>query len=196
MVLNTQNIYFLIKQIYIATFNAVKRQGLTKSNFMTWTGLRQSIPENLRTSTSPNFKVILDLETFQCRNYYSYLMKHVYERPRKWARLGEDFYSGDDQISDVFLLPIRIANEPYVTSFQYKVLNSIFYTNYILYKIGYVSTPNHRLILKISAIPFHRLQFCSFSTQYLKLYNINVISLATVQTITDIVLLNAILDAV
>ena len=34
-----------------------KRQGLTKSNFLTWTGLRQSIPQKLRTSTSPNFKV-------------------------------------------------------------------------------------------------------------------------------------------
>ena len=48
----------------IASFNAVKRQGLTKSNFLTWTGLRQSIPQNLRTSTSPNFKVVLNLETF------------------------------------------------------------------------------------------------------------------------------------
>ena len=91
----------------IASFNAVKRQGLTKSNCLTWTGLRQSIPQNLRTSTLSNFKVVLNLETFQCRYYYSYLIKHVYERPRKWARLSEDFDLGDDQIADVYLLPIK-----------------------------------------------------------------------------------------
>ena len=95
----------------IASFNAVKRQGLTKSNFLTCTGLRQSIPQNLCTSTSPNFKLVLNLETFQCRNYYSYLIKHVYERPRKWARLSEDFDLGDDQISDLYLLPIRVGND-------------------------------------------------------------------------------------
>ena len=89
-------------------------------------------------------------------------IKHVYERPRKWPRLGEDFYSGDDQISDVYLLPIRIANEPYILSFQYKVLNSIFLQNDILNNKGYVSTPNHGLTLKISAITFHRLQFTVF----------------------------------
>ena len=114
----------LFDKTNIASFNAVKRQGLTKSNFLTWTGLRQSIPQNLRTSTSPNFKqfkVVLNLETFQCCDYYSYLIKHVYERPRKWARLGEDFDLGDDQILNVYLLPITVANEPYIRSFQYKV---------------------------------------------------------------------------
>ena len=150
----------------IASFNAVKRQGLTKYNFLTWTGLRQSIPQNLRTSTSPNFKVVLNLETFQCRDYYSYLIKHVYERPRKWARLSEDFDLGDDQISDVYLLPIRVANEPYIRSFQYKVLNSILYTNDILYKIGYVSAPNccfcHETLETLSHILFS----CSFSNSF------------------------------
>lgn len=150
----------------IASFNAVKRQGLTKSNFLTWTGLRQSIPQNLRTSTSPNFKVVLNLETFQCRDYYSYLIKHVYERPRKWARLSEDFDLGDDQISDVYLLPIRVENEPYIRSFQYKVLNSILYTNDILYKIGYVSAPNccfcHETLETLSHILFS----CSFSNSF------------------------------
>ena len=94
----------------------MKRKESTKSDFMTRTGLRQSIPQNLRTATSPNFKVVLDLKTFQCCNYYSYLIKQVYERLRKWARLGEDFDSGDDQIYD--MLPIRVAKKPYIRSFQ------------------------------------------------------------------------------
>ena len=71
------------------------------------------------------------METFQCRDCYSYLIKHVYERPRKWVRLGEDFDLGDDQISDVYLLPIGVANEHYIRSFQYKVLNYFFCTQMI-----------------------------------------------------------------
>ena len=39
-------------------------------------------------------------------------------------------------------MPLRVANEPYLPSFQYKVLNSILYTNELLCKIGYVSNPN------------------------------------------------------
>ena len=61
--------------------------------------------------------------------------KAVKKKKKKWARLDEDFDLGDDQISDVYLLPIlRVANEPGIRSFQYKGLNSILYTNDILYK--------------------------------------------------------------
>ena len=36
-----------------------------------------------------------------------------------------------------FALPHKIAYEPYVKAFQYKILNSILYTNKKLFKIGY-----------------------------------------------------------
>ena len=39
-------------------------------------------------------------------------------------------------------MPLRVANEPYLRSFQYTVLNSISYTNELLCKIGYVSNRN------------------------------------------------------
>jgi len=39
-------------------------------------------------------------------------------------------------------MPLRVANEPYVRSFQYKVLNSILYTNELLCKIGYIYVPS------------------------------------------------------
>ena len=39
--------------------------------------------------------------------------------------------------SVAFTLPHKIANEPYVKAFQYKILNSILYTNTKLFKIGY-----------------------------------------------------------
>ena len=38
----------------IDSFNVLRSQGLTESNFLEWTGLRQSVPLNLRV-TLPNF---------------------------------------------------------------------------------------------------------------------------------------------
>ena len=39
----------------------MKEQGLTNSNFLVWTGLRQSVPSKLRVNIQ-NFKTIIDLE--------------------------------------------------------------------------------------------------------------------------------------
>ena len=36
-----------------------------------------------------------------------------------------------------FALPHKVAHEPYVKAFQYKVLNLILYTNKKLFKIGH-----------------------------------------------------------
>ena len=48
----------------------------------------------------------------------------------------------DKQLSEAFVMPLKVATEPYLRSFQYKVLNSIPYTNELLCKIGYISDPN------------------------------------------------------
>lgn len=67
---------------------------------------------------------------------------------------------------EVFILPVRVANELYLRSFQYKVLNSVLFTNDHLCKIGYVSNPNctfcHQLTETISHILFE----CSFSNSF------------------------------
>ena len=114
----------------IASLNVVRAAGLKSSNFLMWTGLRQSVPLKLRCNV-PNLKVIFDLENFKCRDYYFYLIKKKYEKPSKWRKLKE-----------AFVMPLRVANEPYLRSFRYKVLNSMLYTNELLCKIGYVSNPN------------------------------------------------------
>ena len=44
-----------------------------------------------------------------------------------------------DQINQIFLLPHSVALESYVKAFQYKVINSICYTNTKLCEIGYRS---------------------------------------------------------
>ena len=122
------------------SFRGTKEQGLTNSNFLVWTGLRQSVPSKLRVNIQ-NFKTVIDLENYKCKNYYTHLIKFIYEKPRKWDKLSQEFYLRGDQLSEVYLLPLRVACEPYVRSFQYKVLNYILYTNDCLFKIGYVSNP-------------------------------------------------------
>ena len=75
------------------------------------------------------------MENFKCRNYYSLLIKFKYEKPKKWAKIKEEFNLEDKCISEAFLLPIKVCSEPYLRSFQYsKVLNSILFTNEIFKK--------------------------------------------------------------
>ena len=76
----------------IESFNVVKDAGLKNSNFLVWTGLRQSVPLKLRVY-EPNFENILDcLEKIKCRDYYHLLIKQKYKKkPNKWAKLREEF---------------------------------------------------------------------------------------------------------
>ena len=83
---------------------------------------------NLRV-TLPNFKVVLDLESFKCHDYYGLLIKQKLEKPSEWVMLKKEFSFDDKQVSEAFHLPVRVANEPYLRSFQYKVWNSILFTN-------------------------------------------------------------------
>ena len=45
--------------------------------------------------------------------------------------------SQKNNLENFYLLPHTVTSEPYLKAFQYKVLNSILYTNDKLYKIGY-----------------------------------------------------------
>jgi len=88
----------------IDSFNFVRDAGLKNSNFLIWTGLRQSVPLRLRVHM-PNFENILDLEDFMCRDYYHLLIKQKYEKPSKWAKLREEFNLEDKQVSEAFAMP-------------------------------------------------------------------------------------------
>ena len=74
----------------IDSFKILEGEKSLNSNFLTWTRLRHAVPLNLR--TRPHSSTInLDLENFKCRNYYSLLIKFKYEKPRKWAKIEEEF---------------------------------------------------------------------------------------------------------
>ena len=83
------------------SFNVVRDAGLKNSNFLVWTGLRQSVPLKLRVQV-PNFKNILDLEKFKCRDYYHLPIKQKYEKPGRWAKLREELNLEDKQLSEAF----------------------------------------------------------------------------------------------
>ena len=118
------NIIYTTQLLYemtnIESFNVVRDSGLSNSNFLVWTGLRQSVPLRLRVHV-PNFERsfenILDLENFKCRDYY-HLIEQKYEKPNKWAKLREEFNLEDKQLSEAFVMPLRVANEPYLRSFN------------------------------------------------------------------------------
>ena len=94
------------------------------------------------------------------------LIKLKYEKPKKWAKLGEKFDLKDNYITEAFLLPIRVSSEPYLRSFQYKVLNSILFTNDILFKIGYIPNPNCSFCQDTTETRNHILFSCPFSHSF------------------------------
>ena len=63
-------------------------------------------------------------------------------------------------------MPIRVTFEPYLRSFQYKVLHSILYTNDLLYKIKYVSSPLCSLCQQTTKTMSHIFLDCIFSKSF------------------------------
>ena len=149
----------------IDSFKILEGEKSLNSNFLTWTGLRHADPLNLRTHPH-SFTVTLDLENFKCRNYYSLLIKFKYEKLRKWAKIKEKFDLEDNCVSKAFSLPIRVCSERYLRSFQYKVLNSILFTNEILFKIGYIPSPNCSFCQDTIETRNHVLFTCPFSYSF------------------------------
>ena len=70
-------------------------------------------------SHPPTFSAVLDCENFKCRDYYRFLIKCKYEKPKKWAKLRQEFDLEDQHIAEAVLLPIRISSKPYLGTFQY-----------------------------------------------------------------------------
>ena len=59
--------------------------------------------------------------------------------PNNAQVLKRDFNLNDEQLKKLFILPHTVSFELYVRAFQYKVLNSISFTNTKLFKIGFVT---------------------------------------------------------
>ena len=80
---------------------------------------------------------VFDVMEKKSKQYYSLLIGKKAQLPSAAGKLQKDFNFSLDQLKQLFTLPHKVTLEPYVRAFQYKVLNSILYTNSKLYKIGY-----------------------------------------------------------
>ena len=111
-----------------------------------WASLRRSIPLSLRSYdrypsiNSPTFVVgdnTFDVTKGKSKDYYNLLIREKAKPPNIIQKLQSNFHFNSDNLKQIFKLPHSIVVESYVKAFQYKVINSILYTNTKLYKIGF-----------------------------------------------------------
>ena len=96
------------------------------------------------TSSTTSLSFRIDNKDFDAlkkksKDYYLLIKSRKAQFPSNSRFLKHDFNLTDDQLKKVFILPHNVAFEPYVKVFQYKILNSILYTNSKLYKIGHTA---------------------------------------------------------
>ena len=133
----------------LTSFNRIAKE-IDGSNFLMWTGQRNSVPPNLRqlyssstvdvcSTAKPSFKhskCVFDVTKTKFK-HYALLIGAKARLRNNSINLKREFNLAEEQLGKIYLLPHTVTSEPYLKAFQYKVLNSILYTNDKLYKIGY-----------------------------------------------------------
>ena len=109
---------------------------ISKTNFLTWAGLRRSVSSHLKTkeSTPSEISLLLTIEgkdfdvlKKKSKDYYTLIKNSKAKLPNNSQQfLRKTFNLSEDHLKKVFWLPHKVSFEPYipVTAFQYKVLNS------------------------------------------------------------------------
>ena len=87
----------------------------------------------------------------------------------------------DEALKKAFSLPYSVAFEPYAKAFQFKVLNSIFYTNSKGYKIGYIADDLCSFCKRESETMQHFVYDCSYSISFWKDFELYYLSLTKQQ---------------
>ena len=143
-----------------------------------WAGLRYSIPINLKLDTSQNFLApspifkiknnTFDETEKKSRDYYTLLLSNKAQFPNAANNLRSEFHLSTDQLKQVFILslPHSVAFEPYVKAFQYKILNSILFTNVKLHKIGFKESDLCSFCETAPETLHHLLVLCSYSRRF------------------------------
>ena len=160
----------------IDSFNVITKKN-KKVNFLTWTGLRHSIPSNLKSaehkfdSRLPYFKcnnVVFDISKKKSKDFYSLIVSRKAQLPNNAKKLRQNFNLTEEELKLAFALPHKVVYEPYVKAFQYKILNSILYTNKKLFKIGYSEHDKCTFCDNESETLHHLFFYCSFSNTFWK----------------------------
>jgi len=106
------------------------------------------------------------VNTKKSGEYYSLLISKKAKLPNAITFLHRDFNLSERGLELVFLLPHKVALEPYVRAFQYKVLNRILNTNKKLHKIGFIPHQDCTFCKSESETLTHLLYHCSFSIAF------------------------------
>ena len=120
-----------------------------KTNFLEWTGLRHSVSLFLRnayynpdhTALNPSFESdcgLFDVTKKKSKDCYSLFVRKKACFRNNTKKLKCEFNLTDEALKKAFSLPHSVPFEPYAKDSQFKVLNSILYTNSKLQKIGYI----------------------------------------------------------
>ena len=118
---------------------------IRKINFLTWAGLHHCVPTHLKTNnffpSETTLILTIDNKEFdvlkkKSKDYYMLFIRTIAQFPKNSQHLSQLFSLSEDQLNEMFLLPHKVSFEPYIKAFQYKVLNSILFTNTKLCKLG------------------------------------------------------------
>ena len=77
-----------------------------------------------------NFKcnnVIFDILKKKSKDFYSLIVSRKAQLPNNGKKLIQNFNLTEEELKFAYALPHKVAYEPYVKAFQYKILNSILY---------------------------------------------------------------------
>jgi len=144
-------------------------------SYLQWAGLRHSIPSFLKNIIScpslapPSFFIddnIFDVRKKKSKDYYSLLVRKIAQLPNIINKLQNDFNFSIDQLRQIFSLPHSVVLESYVKGFQFKVLNSILYTNSKLHKIGFKTDDLCSFCKAEPETLYHLLYHCSFVKRF------------------------------
>ena len=110
----------------VQSFNKVARN-ITRNNIIMWTGLRHSVPSDLRHThchpmiTNPSFKYsncLFDVTKKKLKEYYTLLVSTKGQLPNHAANLKRDFNFSENQLIQAYSLPHTVTFEPYLRAFQ------------------------------------------------------------------------------
>ena len=106
--------------------------------------------------------------TKKSKDYYALLITKRAQLSKNAIVLKNEFNLTEDQLEKVFILPRIVCSESYVKAFQYKVLNSILYTNAKLCKIGYIAKDKCTFCKSESETLIHLFFNCVYSKLFWK----------------------------
>ena len=102
------------------------------------------------------------------KDYYTITKNSKAKLPNNSQHLRQTFNLSEDHLKKVFWLPHKVSFEPYIKAFQYKVLNSIIFTNTKLFKIGYILDDKCSFCKSEPETPHHLLFHCSLVQPFWK----------------------------